>query len=211
MELPDEVPAMSLPGIVLLPKTVMPLRIFEEKYRKMLADSLGGDRVFAIANKIADEDLTFPETNLKLHDVATVGLIRMSSQSSDGTSILMLEGTERVHIDRISQKSPYPRLRITPLPTTNRPQDEFEAELVVDLLEKIDTLNDLLGPQNNETAQACHAIDDLEMLCHFIMQTYCTSSPMLQRTLETTDLVKRCGVVSDYLELQMMLMMDSEE
>lgn len=211
MNLPDEVPAMSLSGVVLLPKTVMPLRIFEERYRRMLADSLGSDRVFAIANRIEDADPFAPEDSMKLHNVATVGLIRMSSQNPDGTSILMLEGTERVHIDRISQNSPYPMLRVTPLPTTNRPEEEFEAELVVNLLGKIDTLNDLLGPSNDETAEACHAIDDLEMLCHFIMQTYCTSSAMLQRTLETTDLVERCGVVSDYLELQIMLITDGEE
>jgi len=211
MILPDEIPAMSLPGVVLLPKTIMPLRIFENKYRQMLADSLGSERIFAIANKLPEGDLSFPGEGVKLHKVATVGLIRMSSQNPDGSSILMLEGTERVHIDSVCQKHPYPRLRISPLPTTNRPQDELEAELVVDLLGKIDTLNELLGPTNNETAQACHAIDDLEMLCHFIMQTYCSTSSMLQRTLETIDLVERCSVVSDFLELQITLINDSEE
>ncbi|MBK1877013.1 LON peptidase substrate-binding domain-containing protein [Pelagicoccus mobilis] len=211
MILPDEVPAMSLPGVVLLPKTVMPLRIFEDKYRQMLADSLGGHRLFAIANKMQENELSFPGETLKLHEVATVGLIRMSSQNPDGTSILMLEGTERVHIDQVNEDLPYPLLTVSPLPTTNRPEDELEAELVVDLLGKIDTLHELFGPSNDETAHACHAIDDLEMLCHFIMQTYCTSSPMLQKTLETTDLVKRCRIVSEYLSLQIMLVTDTDQ
>lgn len=206
MTLPDEVPAMSLPGVVLLPKTVMPLRIFEERYRIMLTDSLNGHRMFAIANQKEPATSVDASGEPELHSTATVGLIRMSSQNPDGTSLLMLEGTERVHIESVQSKHPYPLLKISPMPTTNRPIDEQEAELVVNLLGKIDSLSDLLGPSSAETAEACHAIDDLEMLCHFIMQSYCSSSAMLQRTLETTDLVQRCGVVSDFLELQIILL-----
>lgn len=203
---------MSLPETVLLPKTVMPLRIFEERYRTMLADSLSGDRMFAIANNISSSDSTEGGTATnKKNGVATIGLIRMSSQNQDGSSILMLEGTERVQIEEVSHRKSYPILRITKLPTTNRPQDEFEAEVVVDLLDKVDELQELLGSSDDDAAAACHAIDDLEMLAHFIMQTYCTSTAMLQRTLEATDLVERCKIVSDYLQLQIMLMNDMEE
>ncbi len=212
MILPEEVPAMNLPGTVLLPKTVMPLRIFEDHYRTMLADSLSGDRVFAIANSLPEsKDGPFPISNDEPTSIATVGLIRMSSQNPDGTSLLMLEGTERVRIDEVSNRKPYPLLRISKLPTTNRPQDEFEAEIVVDLLDKVDELQELLGPDNDDAASACHAIDDLEMLVHFAMQTYCTSTEMLQRTLEATNLVQRCKIASDYLQLQIMLMHDMEE
>ncbi len=212
MSIPEELPAMILPGTVLLPKTILPLRIFEERYRAMLADSLSGDRVFAIANSIPETDTFLPtDDTSRPCSVAGLGLIRMSSQTPDGTSILMLEGTERVKIDQVLQLSPYPLLRVSKLPTTNRPQDEFEAEIVVDLLDKVDELQELLGSSHDETNKACHAIDDLEMLAHFIMQTYCNSSDMMQKMLETTDLVQRCKLVSDYLQLQIMLIIDSEE
>ncbi len=211
MTLPEEIPAMSLPGIVLLPKTVMPLRIFEERYRTMLADSLSEDRMFAIVNLAPlSNDAPYPNAGPR-QGIATVGLIRMSSQKPDGTSVLVLEGTERVRIVAVSHRKPYPILRIAKLPTTNRPQDELEAELVVDLLDKIDELKELLGPSANDASIACHAIDDLEMLAHFIMQTYCTDPAMLQRTLEATNLVERCKIVSDFLQLQITLMNAEEK
>lgn len=208
MKLPREIPAMSLRGAVLLPKTLMPLRIFEEKYREMLSDSLVENRMFAIANQISLSDEDNPEN---IHNVATIGLIRMSSQNRDGTSLLMLEGTDRVKIEAISQMEPYPRLRISPLPTQNRPSEDIESELFSMLLTRVDELSELLGDENEDAARACHVIDDLEMLCHFIMQTYCSSATLLQNTLEATDLVVRCGIVSDYLELQIMLIKDANE
>ncbi|MDQ8185130.1 LON peptidase substrate-binding domain-containing protein [Pelagicoccus sp. SDUM812002] len=212
MTIPNELPAMILPGTVLLPKTIMPLRIFEERYQLMLADSLGGDRIFAIANGVpdaADNDSISDSDRKQL--VATVGLIRVSSQNPDGTSILMLEGTDRVRIEEVSQLTPYPILRVSKFPTTNRPQDEFEAEIVVVLLDKVDQLHELVAVDEDNANAACHAIDDLEMLAHFIMQTYCNSSVMMLRTLETTNLIERCKLVSDYLQLQIMLAEETGE
>lgn len=177
----------------------------------MLAESLGESRMFAIANRILDESADETPKSLKLHQVATLGLIRMSSQNSDGTSLLMLEGTERVKIEGICQEEPYPILRISRLPTTNRPRDDVEADIVVDLLKKLDLISDLIGPRGDQTAETCHAIDDLETLLHFSMQIYCRSSIMMQNTLEATDLLQRCKIVSDYLDLQIMLLQDDEE
>ena len=45
-----EVPLFPLPNIVLLPGMVLPLHIFEPRYRKMLADALAGERLIARAN-----------------------------------------------------------------------------------------------------------------------------------------------------------------
>jgi len=38
VDLPDEVPVMPLPGAVLFPNALLPLYIFEQRYREMLAD-----------------------------------------------------------------------------------------------------------------------------------------------------------------------------
>lgn len=211
MNLPEEVAVMTLTDTVLLPKTIVPLRIFEDRYRQMLADSLEGDRIFAIANQIEDILNPFEDWILKLHKVATVGLIRMSAQNADGSSMLVLEGTERVLVESVTQERPYPKIKISPLPTTNQPGEELEAELVVELLDKVDTLNSLSGNQKNEVADVCHTIDELETLAHFIMQSYCTSAPIMQKTLETTDLIQRCKIISDFLDLQITLVEDTED
>src|SRR6187455_127874 len=49
MQLPLEVPVMTLPSATLFPQALLPLYIFEPRYRKMLADALKGPRMFSVA------------------------------------------------------------------------------------------------------------------------------------------------------------------
>src|SRR5687768_2370471 len=43
------VPLFPLPNVVLFPRAVLPLHIFEERYKTMAADALAGDRLVAMA------------------------------------------------------------------------------------------------------------------------------------------------------------------
>src|SRR5947209_4114241 len=45
----EAVPLFPLPNVVLFPRAVLPLHIFEERYRAMMADALAGDRQVAMA------------------------------------------------------------------------------------------------------------------------------------------------------------------
>ena len=49
IEIPTEVPVMPLANAVLFPHSLLPLHIFERRYRDMLTDSLAGDRMFSVA------------------------------------------------------------------------------------------------------------------------------------------------------------------
>ena len=51
IEIPNTLPAMTLRGVVLFPSAMMPLRIFEPRYREMLNDVLSQDRMFAIVRE----------------------------------------------------------------------------------------------------------------------------------------------------------------
>ena len=43
------IPLFPLPGVVLLPGALLPLHIFEPRYRAMVADALAGDRRIGMA------------------------------------------------------------------------------------------------------------------------------------------------------------------
>src|SRR5437588_1726053 len=45
----SSVPLFPLPNVVLFPRAVLPLHIFEERYKAMMAGTLGGDRQIAMA------------------------------------------------------------------------------------------------------------------------------------------------------------------
>src|SRR6185503_9110204 len=49
MDLPREVPVMTLPSAILFPQALLPLYIFEPRYRRMLSDALSSHRMFSVA------------------------------------------------------------------------------------------------------------------------------------------------------------------
>src|SRR5882672_6103570 len=109
MELPNEVPVMTLPSATLFPQALLPLYIFEPRYRQMLADSLKSKRMFSVAMQKPGISRESP------CQVAGLGLIRVSVDHNDGTSHLILQGLTRVKLRETVQYKPYRVQRIQPL------------------------------------------------------------------------------------------------
>lgn len=101
MELPNEVPVMTLPSATLFPQALLPLYIFESRYRQMLSDMLRADRMFSVAMQKPGKARENPCA------VAGLGLIRVSVGHDDGTSHLILQGLARVEILGTVQTRPY--------------------------------------------------------------------------------------------------------
>src|SRR5215467_13719470 len=108
--LPDEVPVMPLPGAVLFPHALLPLYIFEPRYREMLEHALKRDRMFSVALiKPSCPEWHAPED---FFHFATVGLIRACVGRGDGTSNLVLQGLHRVRFTSFEQETPFPVAKI---------------------------------------------------------------------------------------------------
>ena len=77
---------MILPETTLFPQMSLPLRIFEPRYRKMLADVLEGGRMFAVALRHPQHKRETPMT------IGGLGLVSSAVTQPDGTSFLTLLG-----------------------------------------------------------------------------------------------------------------------
>ena len=76
--LPDEVPVMTLPNMTFFPQALLPLHIFEPRYRNMLRDVLATNRLFAVTGlnpKLADQAGQFEPP----HRIASVGIVRVAT------------------------------------------------------------------------------------------------------------------------------------
>jgi Lon protease-like protein len=104
---------MVLPGAVLFPNTILPLRIFEPRYRAMLQWALERDRMFSVA--LMKPDIIEAKTEDQFFHTAGVGLIAASVTQTDGTSNLMLHGLARVRFTGFSQRAPFRIAQIQPL------------------------------------------------------------------------------------------------
>src|SRR5262245_14504851 len=109
MELPEAVPVMTLSRATLFPQALLPLYIFEPRYRQMLADMLRTDRMFSVAMQKPGKQNGTP------CQVAGLGLIRVSVGHQDGTSHLILQGLARVELVKTLQTRPYRVAHIRPL------------------------------------------------------------------------------------------------
>ena len=108
------VPVMTLGNCVFLPQQLLPLRIFEPRYRLMLKEALAGNRMFAVSQ--LDEDNLSPDNEEPPCPFTCVGRIAGHVELEDGTSHLVLEGLRRAKVLKVQRRTPYPRLEIVPLP-----------------------------------------------------------------------------------------------
>lgn len=109
MKLPREVPVMTLPDVTLFPQALLPLYIFEPRYRQMLADALDSHRMFSVAMRKSGGVREIPAP------VAGLGLIRVCVGHKNGTSHLILQGLARVELEETVRYKPYRVQRIRPL------------------------------------------------------------------------------------------------
>jgi len=138
MQLPLEVPVMTLPSATLFPQALLPLYIFEPRYRKMLADSLKSHRMFTVAMQKPGQHRELP------CPVAGLGLIRVSVDHPDGTSHLILQGLARVELGETVRYKPYRVSSIRPLQAD--PVDNVMVDALVAKVHELVEQRIKLGP-----------------------------------------------------------------
>ena len=109
------VPVFPLPGVVFFPRTILPLHIFEPRYRAMVRDAVEREKLIAVALLRPGWEANY-EGNPELHTIGTVGRIEDLEPLPDGRFNLRLVGLQRVSFGEVLESHPYRTLRISPLP-----------------------------------------------------------------------------------------------
>ena len=91
------VPLFPLPGVTFFPETVLPLHIFEPRYRQMVADCLAGDRWLAVGMLRPGWEKDY-QGRPPVHAIAGAGEIIQAESLADGRYNLLLDGRWRVRI-----------------------------------------------------------------------------------------------------------------
>tara|TARA_Y100001934_G_scaffold266517_1_gene346049 strand:+ start:18 stop:671 length:654 start_codon:yes stop_codon:yes gene_type:complete len=89
---------------VLFPFETMPLRIFEDRYKKMLQDSLNDNSKIGIALIKYGNEVGGPA---KTYDIGTVAEIKSSERTDSDEYYLVLEGIKKFLITRTVSDTPY--------------------------------------------------------------------------------------------------------
>ena len=194
--LPEQLPVMPLPGAVLFPHALLPLHIFEPRYRKMLEHALQRHRMFCVTLiKPSCPDWHAAED---FFHRATAGLIRACVGRSDGTSNLILQGLQRVRLTSFEQEKPFPIATIDPVESRDPTTVETEA-LGAKVVE-------LYGSLKHDRRQLPAKLDrylselrDLEMLADLMGSTFVNDPLRRQHLLEERSLNQRLRFLIRYL------------
>jgi len=199
LHVPETVPVMTLPDTVFFPQALLPLHIFEPRYRQMLRDVLASNRLFAIARldptRVDDPDETEP-----LPAIASVGIIRACQKGENDTSNLLLQGICRVEVKEIVREAPYRLIAVQPIATT---AGTNHAELEILRLEVMRLLNlrRRLGlPLAKGMMQFLESIDDIDTFADIAVFNLCDDSAAKQRLLETLETRRRLQIFSAMLK-----------
>ncbi len=113
-DLPAKIPVFPLSGALLLPRTELPLNIFEPRYLTLFADAMAGDRIVGMIQPQGGDDSDVP----KLSAIGCAGRITSYSETPDGRLLVTLTGVARfkVKMEVRQRESTYRRVQADYMP-----------------------------------------------------------------------------------------------
>lgn len=195
--LPATVPVMPLPGALLFPHALLPLYIFEERYRAMLECALNHDRMFCVA--LIDPPRSDWRSPRDFRQVATVGLIRACVGRGDGTSNLILQGLQRVRFTAFPQEQPFPVAEISAIESieaSSEAETYALSERVLALYTKLQNRGKQLP---DKVDQYLSDLTDPEMLADLVAATFINDPMRRQQLLEERSVSERLRLVIQFL------------
>ena len=93
-DLPPVLPVFPLSGALLLPRTQLPLNVFEQRYIDMIDAALAGNRLIGMVQPSPDRNPDNPERPV-LASVGCVGRLTSLQETGDGRYLITLQGITR--------------------------------------------------------------------------------------------------------------------
>lgn len=195
---PNEIGVMTLPDVTFFPQALMPLHIFEPRYRQMLKDVLSTHRIFAVAGLHPDSD----PSEERGERIATAGIVRACNLNDDGTSNLLLQGLVRVDSIGIVREDPYRVIRVEPL-SPDASDDSPDRKRLRRRIERLISMRRQLGaPTPDGFVQFLQTVDDIDAFVDLAAFTLCPDPRLKQRLLETLNTTERLKVYGEALRIE---------
>lgn len=133
------VPLFPLPNAVLFPGQVLPLYVFEPRYRELLARVRGAGEPFGIVRIVKTRESSPLPFHERVARVGTLAHLRGAVTHEDGTSSIVVVGGERFRVGDFDLTHAYLSADVTPWPLEPGPlgeaaEDASARRLLSDLL-----------------------------------------------------------------------------
>ncbi|MFL6592922.1 MAG: endopeptidase La [Luteimonas sp.] len=199
-------PVLPLRDVVVFPHMVIPLFVGRDKSIRALELAMEADkRILLVAQKSAETD---DPVAGDLYEIGTLAQVLQLLKLPDGTIKVLVEGTDRVRVDRVSEREGTLRGHAVVVPSTeSREPREIEAtgRSLMTLFEQYVKTNRKLPP---ELLQTLAGIDEPSRLADTIAAHLGVRLADKQRLLDTIDTGERLellvGFVDGEIDVQQM-------
>jgi len=191
--------ARSMPmfplGTVLLPNMVLPLHIFEPRYRTMFHDLMEGDREFGVVQIARGSETGGGDVR---RDVGTIARVLQAEELADGRWVAVTVGTRRLRVVEWYPDDPYPQALVEELA-----EDGLDARTVTRrdaLLPRVRRLLALRSELGDETVPSTFEVaSDDAVSCWQLLLLTPVGSHDAQQLLEVDGWDERLDAFSDVL------------
>ena len=188
-------PVFPLPETVFFPKTFLPLNIFEDRYKKMLVDSLKNEKTICISLLKPGFENNH-EKNPKINLIGCLGRIEIKNDTPTGTYNILLSGLKKVKINEIKSKKEY---RVAELEVIN----EIYGDENLDLLkEKVFRAFERMSIDNDypKIPDEFKELIDFEMAVNFLVSYLPIDIIQKQKLLELDNISLRAKILVQFMD-----------
>jgi uncharacterized protein len=178
-------------GTVLYPGQVLPLHIFEERYRQLVADLLAGPepREFGVI-AIRHGRETGVDGVSALYQTGCAARLRQVERYPDGRFDLITVGSQRFRLLGLGEPAPYLHGDVGLLP--DEPGDEAEAAVAVTVVQRaFRAYVDLLSERGGARVTVPELPDEPVLLSYLVAAAIVVDLPVKQDLLEEPDALRR--------------------
>jgi ATP-dependent Lon protease len=195
-EIPTVLPVLPLRETVPFPDTLTPLAVGQERSIELVNHVLGRDRMLVmVASRNPDVETPGPQD---LYDVGVVGVVARMLKVPDGTLRILVQGTQRVHIDQWVREDPFLAAEISVLPDVIDETTELTA-LVRNVQATFTQIVEAAPYLPEELLVAVANVDDPGALANLIAGALRLKTAEKQHLLEEVDVAERLRRLSALL------------
>ena len=196
-DIPKEIPIFPLSNAIFFPNTVLPLNIFEPRYKQMTEDALKNSKLIGMAQPNLQ---TIDSIKPRIFEVGCLGKVENYSETKDGRYLISLKGVTRFKvIKEINNDKLYRTFEVSYEDFSNDVEQEESTIDQKNLLELIDKTKKFFKMfqlstdwQVVEKVKPDQLINSLAMICPF-------TTGEKQRLLETTTLEERNNILNQII------------
>lgn len=203
-DLPHSIPVFPLRGCILLPRTSLPLNIFEPRYLAMVDDVIRGDRLIGMIQPVGDggETGSPQERTAPLHTVGCAGRLVAFQELDDGRIVISLTGIARFELTgEVDTDRPYRTFGVDYRRFAKDLDRTVHEEETVDRVRLLDALKRYLGARNLEADWDAVARSSTEQLINSLSVASPFGCEEKQALLEAQDLKTRAETLVALAEM----------